>query len=254
MKIIGIVEHAFILVIVLLCGTSLWTNMEFDLMSFTLYPADLLQIADFFNILVPREGSKQVAREKLYSELVEIGILPYESVEGLAGDEDILTFSSINPIHPRFDPMLAIKLKDLDLQLKKQDYDAQLLHFRTLDLEADHRFKLRSLELQAKSPSNVNTPVLVPRSRLPAPRSSGYVPVSSVPGQNPPPGLPRIITSSGGEFVTSVDVSKYVTLVPPFRETKVDSYFVAFEQITVILRWPKELWSLLLQCKLVGKA
>ncbi len=140
----------------------------------------------------------------------------------------------------------------MDLQLKKQDYDAQLLHFRTLDLEADHRFKLRSLELQAKSPSNVNTPV--PRSRLPAPRSSGYVPVSSVPGQNPPPGLRQITTSSRAEFVTSVDVSKYITLVPPFRETEVDPYFVAFEWIAVTLHWPKELWSLLLQCKLAVKA
>ncbi len=62
--------------------------MEFDLTSFTLYPttekfnkcrkADLLQIADFFNILVPKEGSKQVVKEKLYSELVETGILPDE--------------------------------------------------------------------------------------------------------------------------------------------------------------------------------
>lgn len=102
--------------------------MEFDLMSFTLYPttvefnkcrkADLLQIADFFNILVPREGSKQVVKEKLYRKLVETGILPDESVEGLAGesaeiagDEDTFTFPSIDPSHPCFDPMLAIKLK-----------------------------------------------------------------------------------------------------------------------------------------------
>ncbi len=236
--------------------------MEFDLTPFTLYPttekfnkcrkSDLLQIADFFNILVPKEGSKQVVKEKLYSELVETGILPDESVEGLAGDEDSVTFPSINPSHTRFDPMLAIKLKELDLQLKKQDYDAQLLHFRTLELEADNRFKLRSLELQVKSPSNVKTPV--PRSRLPAPRSSGDGPVSSVPGLSPPPGLPQITTSSGGEFVTSVDVSKYVTLVPPFRETEVDSYFIAFERIAVTLHWPKQLWSLLLQCKLAGKA
>ncbi len=79
----------------------------------------------------------------------------------------------------------------------------------------------------------------VPRSRLPAPRSSGNVPVSSVLGQSPPPGLPRITSSSGGEFVTSFDVSKYVTLVRPFRETEVDSYFVAFEHIAVTLHWPK---------------
>lgn len=50
------------------------------------------------------------------------------------------------------------------------------------------------------------------------------------------------------------DVSKHITLVPRFRETEVDSYFSAFERIAVSLCWPKELWALLLQCRLVGKA
>ncbi len=59
----------------------------------------------------------------------------------MKGDEVTLTFPSIDSSHPRFDPMLAIKLKELDLQLKKQDYDAQLLHFRTLELEDDNRLK-----------------------------------------------------------------------------------------------------------------
>lgn len=50
------------------------------------------------------------------------------------------------------------------------------------------------------------------------------------------------------------DISKYITLVPHFRETKVDTYFSAFECITFALCWPKEVWPLLLQFKLVGKA
>ncbi len=33
-----------------------------------------------------------------------------------------------------------------------------------------------------------------------------------------------------------------------------DSYFGTFERIAVALRWPKEVWPLLLQCCLIGKA
>lgn len=42
--------------------------------------------------------------------------------------------------------------------------------------------------------------------------------------------------------------------MPLFRETEVDSNFSAFERIAVSLNWPKDVWSLLLQCRLVGKA
>ena len=50
------------------------------------------------------------------------------------------------------------------------------------------------------------------------------------------------------------DISRHIALVPPFRESEVDSYFSASERIAAALSWPKEFWSLLLQCKLVGKA
>lgn len=52
----------------------------------------------------------------------------------------------------------------------------------------------------------------------------------------------------------SFDISKYIRLVPPFRETEVDSYFVAFERIASELSWPKDMWALLHQCSLSGKA
>lgn len=50
------------------------------------------------------------------------------------------------------------------------------------------------------------------------------------------------------------DVGKNIVLVPTFRETEVDSYLGAFEQIANSLQWPPEAWALLLQCKLYGKA
>ncbi|XP_036003896.1 uncharacterized protein LOC118566311 [Fundulus heteroclitus] len=62
---------------------------------------------------------------------------------------------------------------------------------------------------------------------------------------DPTPGLP---------VKSKFDVSKNIALVPPFRESEVDSYFNAFERIAVALEWPKEMWAVLLQCKLMGKA
>ncbi len=49
-------------------------------------------------------------------------------------------------------------------------------------------------------------------------------------------------------------MSKFIRLVPPFRETEVDSYFTAFERIAAKLKWPKDMWALLLQSNFVGKA
>ncbi|TWW59234.1 Retrovirus-related Pol polyprotein from transposon 17.6 [Takifugu flavidus] len=47
------------------------------------------------------------------------------------------------------------------------------------------------------------------------------------------------------------DVSKNVSLVPAFREAEVDSYFSAFERIASALNWPRDMWPVLLQCKLI---
>ena len=52
----------------------------------------------------------------------------------------------------------------------------------------------------------------------------------------------------------SFDVSRNIALVPPFREAEVASYFGTSERVATSMRWPKEVWPVLLQCKLLGKA
>lgn len=56
------------------------------------------------------------------------------------------------------------------------------------------------------------------------------------------------------QSASGYDVSKYISLVPIFREAEVEAYFGAFERVAGALRWPKEVWAILLQCKLTGKA
>jgi len=50
------------------------------------------------------------------------------------------------------------------------------------------------------------------------------------------------------------DISKHIRFVPPFQEKEVDKYFLHFEKVATSLTWPKEVWIVLLQSVLVGKA
>ena len=71
-----------------------------------------------------------------------------------------------------------------------------------MEIEAEKEVKLRRLELE----------------------------VASVEHSTPPrPGDRR-----------AFNVSKHITLVPPFREAEVDSYFSAFEHIASSLGWPRD--------------
>ncbi len=50
------------------------------------------------------------------------------------------------------------------------------------------------------------------------------------------------------------DIGKHTALVPICRENEVDSYFGAFERIAMALKWPSDVWPLLLQSKIHNKA
>lgn len=67
-------------------------------------------------------------------------------------------------------------------------------------------------------------------------------------------GVPAPSTSPQSVESSAFDVSKHISLVPPFRESEVESYFGVFERMAIALLWPKDVWAILLQCKLVGKA
>ena len=53
---------------------------------------------------------------------------------------------------------------------------------------------------------------------------------------------------------TTFDVSKHIRFVPAFQEKEVAKYFLHFEKIATSLEWPRDVWMLLLQSVLVGKA
>ena len=71
--------------------------------------------------------------------------------------------------------------------------------------------------------------------------------------ETPVPARTRSPSESSGRRAM-FDVSKHIKLVPPFQEREVDKYFLHFEKIATSLEWPREVWMLLLQSVLVGKA
>lgn len=134
--------------------------------------------------------------------------------------------------------MIALKLKEMDLLIKKQECEEEMIRFRILEKQADRDIEIRKLDLESERLAR--RPIPVPRIR----GSSISSPVNSTVTED-------FSRSTARE---SFDVSKYIRLVPPFREAEVNSYFVAFERIASKLKWPKEMWALLLQCSLTGKA
>lgn len=225
--------------------------MEFDLLAFTLSPTtevfhkcrkkDLILIAEFYNIEVPKDR-KHVIKDVLFEQLVHNGILP--DVEGekqpvvvaKAVAEEVVPGINASE-HVNFDPVQAIRLKELELKVKQQENENLRLKLKVVEVEADRDIKLRRLDLQAKEIK----PIPVPRSRASSISSSASTPVTPV-------------ASNLEQNIQEFDVCKYIKLVPPFRESEVDAYFVAFERIAGKLRWPNDMWALLLQCSLTGKA
>ncbi|CAI5639672.1 unnamed protein product [Oreochromis niloticus] len=227
--------------------------MSFDMDDFAQQPsieklerctkADLLLVANLFNVDVPLNSKKAEIKQCLVDKLVDRGVFGRMktspggsgSLETAVGAEAAgavpkpskgrMTSGAEAPVavqSPTFDPIsqvaaglvtedlkLALRLKEVELEAKAKE--VELMHLR-----------IRAMELD-----------------LSRARDATPVPVSTL-----------LDTSTVDQF----NASKQIVLVPPFREGEVDSYFTAFERIATTLKWPKDVWSLLLQCKLVGRA
>ena len=50
------------------------------------------------------------------------------------------------------------------------------------------------------------------------------------------------------------DISNHIRFALPFQEKEVGKYFLHFEKVATCLMWLKDVWMVLLQSVLVGKA
>ena len=223
--------------------------------------ADLQAIADHLGFLrVPH--LKAELKALVLAELVQRGVIvlpalpesPQEEGAGVgvgspeSGAASPVSVSSSQGGSKLDDARLKVRLTRLKLEAedkmnaRKVEMEYQLGCRR---IEAEENFKIRQLELEAKLRPDTGVSKVGHTQPLVSPPAAPQTQVPTV--EKTEPSVPSVPA-------TSIDVSKQIALVPPFRESEVDCYFSAFERIAAALRWPEDVWSLLLQCKLTGKA
>lgn len=92
-------------------------------------------------ISLSRDVTKAVLKDELYTDLVNSGILPVESqTEGLEKELteiDETNFAAVPiGIEPSMDLLLTIKLKELELAIKQQEHETQIVHLRVIEAQA----------------------------------------------------------------------------------------------------------------------
>uniref|UniRef100_A0A3B3I2A9 Gypsy retrotransposon integrase-like protein 1 n=1 Tax=Oryzias latipes TaxID=8090 RepID=A0A3B3I2A9_ORYLA len=223
--------------------------------------ADLLCVAAHFGIPVSRHAIKRELRAELIEHLVELKVL-VASVPSVSKDETAGVAVDSNAVGvvtppgkveeaevppatlPRFDPLspelgsssrdakLKLRLTRLRLETEERERERERraeyelrLQVRRMEIEADKEVRLKQLEVEALQHSAAHSSMADTATAL--------------------------AVSNGKR---GFDVSRNIAMVPTFRESEVDSYFKAFERVAIALDWPEDMWSILLQCKLVGKA
>lgn len=66
--------------------------------------------------------------------------------------------------------------------------------------------------------------------------------------------LKHAALNSSSASSSQFDVVRNIRLVPPFAEKNVEKYFLHFERVATVSKWPTHAWTLLLQSVLVGRA
>lgn len=141
-------------------------------------------MADFFDISFSRHVTKRIIKTVLQKVLIEQGILPDGSGDDGSGDQgSVVEGSDVKslpiPETKWVELPLAIKLKELDLLLKKQEYDNQVLRLQELELEIGCEREHRSVAPQFLSKNVPVTPSSLPGR---SPVTSLSAPPVSTPG------------------------------------------------------------------------
>lgn len=162
--------------------------MEFDV--FTLCPTieafnrckkDLFLVADFFNIALKKDVNKQILKEKLFRKLLEVGFLPRDSDDSIeVQSEEAVQAEDVNikyDLAVAQDPSIVLKLKELDLLIKKQECEVEIIRLRVVERQADRNIQLCKLDLAEKHLAK--KPVPIPRTGATS-VSSPVTPASSM--------------------------------------------------------------------------
>ena len=203
---------------------------------------ELLAIAKVFHIDIPSGANKAEVKSQISVKLAESGIMEDQIPAATISATESATAPTISAtesatdgtaVAPSINPATAGTEGPPTSPPSEGDSHA--------GLELALRLKQVELELKKKEIELMQLGIRAAElNRSPAPQSRS-------PGNMSP-------SPSATVDTTTFDVSKHLALVPLFKEADIDSYFDAFERIATTVKWPKDMWSILLQCKLVGKA
>lgn len=205
----------------------------FDLDAFILAPSqelllsitrdDLVRVAGHYKLEVSGGPSKADLQEMLVKRLRELGEFG-KVVPDIPTSPDQGKRLPIDPSPSK----AALELKRLQLREKeiewereknKLEADRRLVRERE---QREHEFRLKDLELaQALRIKELEVKA----------REAG---VAFKPDQ--------------------FEITRNIRLVPPFNESEVDKFFAHFERVATTFKWPKEIWTMTLQCVFTGKA
>lgn len=160
---------------------------------------------------------KQAKKQVIESELLEA--LSRKGV--LLRDPGVLTMSS--PAGQQ-DLGEQLRLKELDVEMRHLAIKEKELSIKIKEKELENELELRKMEIEGQ----------LRLKELELKQSFS----------------PMVSQFQSGEF----NVNRCIRLIPPFREKDVDKYFILFERVANTLKWPKNVWLLLLQCVFTGKA
>uniref|UniRef100_A0A1A8G0P7 ribonuclease H n=1 Tax=Nothobranchius korthausae TaxID=1143690 RepID=A0A1A8G0P7_9TELE len=241
----------------------------FDLQAFVEAPSrrlledcrksDLQQVAAHFSLLVPKQLTKDALRQFVLDFLVSQSILPPPSAsvsrppspqvthEEEEKQKDACASENFSPHQsPTSSPLtgarLKLRLARLQIEADERALERKLRHEMEIKrLDADVR--LRELELTLQS-----------RKLDPAAVRAVQSAEDSDTAFLPPLEDVRLQPDTPTFSTPPFDISKCLTLLPPFRETEADGFFLAFERMAAILRWPSDVWPLLVTCRLTVSA
>lgn len=128
---------------------------------------------------------------------------------------------ALKNVLPSVEPVAQVGIVAPDSEVRKMELQLEMRRLEIREKEIQQEFELRKLEME----------VALKRESE------------------------RIASQHSSSFVeTGFDVNKCIRLIPPFSDLDVDKYFVLFERVAKTLKWPTEIWPLLLQCVFTGKA
>lgn len=168
-------------------------------------------------------GKAEAVQDETIVPSVAAGLSPFQPFSPKSEHSSVAVSSSSSA---RVKIRLARLQAEAQEKERRREYVFQLA-VKRMEIEAEREVRLRRLELELR-PRQETAPLRVTETG-----ESSVSPHLSKPHS---------------------DITKVIAILPQFRESEVDAYFAAFERIVTSLRWPRDMWALMLQCKLSGKA